>query len=151
MDVDDQARHVLAATAYAVLATAEPDGSPWVTPVWFAPVGLEQVLWVSRPETRHSRFIAQRPEIALTVFDSTVPIGSAEAFYARALATVCPEDELDELVGVFSARSVAQGAKPWTVSDITGDATLRLYVARVTESWVLATDGGPDRRLPLSR
>ncbi len=34
---------------------------------------------MSKPDTRHSRTIALRPEIAIVIFDSTVPVGAAEA------------------------------------------------------------------------
>ena len=32
------------------IATADADGTPWVTPVWFAPDGPDGLLWVSDPE-----------------------------------------------------------------------------------------------------
>ena len=72
---------VLAANRYLVLGTADEDGQPWVTPVFFAPLDPNRVCWVSSPDSRHSRNIAHRAEVAITVFDSTVDVGRAEAAY----------------------------------------------------------------------
>jgi len=33
---DDIAREILRARSYVVLATADADGVPWASPVWFA-------------------------------------------------------------------------------------------------------------------
>ena len=69
------ADRVLAANRYLVLGTADENGNPWVSPVFFAPLDLDRLCWVSSPHSRHSRNIAQRARIAITVFDSTVGVG----------------------------------------------------------------------------
>lgn len=148
-DPGTEAREVLDATTYVVLSTAGLDGRPWATPVYFAHDGLDRVLWVSRPETTHSSNIAERPEISLVVFNSQVPVGSARAFYAQAVAELVPPDEIDADVAIFSARLEAGGAPPWTAEQVRSPAELRLYRARISGAWVLATDGGPDRRIPV--
>ena len=143
------AERVLAGTRYVVLATADAAGTPWATPVWFARE-QQDVYWVSRPGTQHSMNIAERPDIALVVHDSQAPVGSASAFYARALAGEVPPDEVDAGIAVFARENEAQGLDPFGVVDVTGDAQLRLYRASVTQAWVLAEDDGPDRRLEVS-
>jgi len=52
------ARRIIDANRYLTLATADADGRPWATPVWFAPEGYTDFIWVSRPSTRHSTNIA---------------------------------------------------------------------------------------------
>lgn len=143
------AERVLAGTHYVVLATADADGSPWATPVWFAREERD-FYWVSRPGTQHSRNIAGRGDIALVVHDSQVPVGSASAFYARAVAGEVPADEVEAAMAVFSRVGEEQGLPSWKLGQVTGDAEFRLYRASVTEAWVLAEDGGPDRRLEVS-
>lgn len=147
---EQAAERVLAGTRYVVLSTADEDGRPWVTPVWYARAGRNEFYWVSDPETRHSRNIAARGDVALVVFDSQVPVGEASAFYARAQAVRVAEDEVAAGMAVFSREAEAQGIGAWDADRVTGDARLRLYRATVTEEWVLAEDGGPDRRLPLA-
>src|SRR5215211_3043194 len=69
------AREIIDANRYMTLATADGDGRPWASPVWYAHQGYTDLYWVSRPEARHSRNLAVRPEVGIVIFDSTVPVG----------------------------------------------------------------------------
>jgi hypothetical protein len=150
-DNNAHARIVLDDTCYAVLATADEHGTPWATPVWFAHDGLDRLYWVSAPGSRHSQLIAQRPEIALTVFDTgAVPL-EGTAFYATARAGQCPDDQVDEGLQVLNLRSEAQGLGTFTRERVTDEARLRLYVAQITEAWVLDQDADVDQRAPVPR
>lgn len=62
---------VLTANRYLVLGTADETGNPWVSPVFYASLDSDHVVWVSSPDSRHSRNIASRAAVAITVFDST--------------------------------------------------------------------------------
>jgi len=70
-------------TQYMVLATADAAGLPWASPVWFAANDGREFNWVSRPEARHSRNLAVRPELGIAIFDSTQPAGTGEGVYDR--------------------------------------------------------------------
>src|SRR4051812_42362703 len=84
---------VLAANRYLVLGTADEDGRPWAPRVFSAPLDRDRVCGVSSPTSRHSRNIAHRAGIAITVFDSSVAVGRAEAAYFDAdAAPVTPDD-----------------------------------------------------------
>jgi nitroimidazol reductase NimA-like FMN-containing flavoprotein (pyridoxamine 5'-phosphate oxidase superfamily) len=132
------AREIIDANHFMTLATADAHGNPWASPVWFAHADYREFLWVSRPDARHSRNIAQRPEVSIVVFDSSVDPGNAAAVYLSGLAS-----EAVTGIEAFSAASVAAGLPPWTLADVTGGAAHRLYRALVTEAWVLA--GGDAR------
>ena len=149
MDTTAHARDLLAANRYVVLATADEDGSPWATPVWFAADGLDRILWLSWPGSRHSRLIARRPQVALTVFDSSRPSQDAAAFYAVANATECPEPVLDAALALYNRRTQEQGLRAFRREDVTEPARLRLYVAEVSEAWVLDQDSPVDERAPV--
>lgn len=76
--IDDDAglaRRVVDAGRYLVLATADADGRPWPTPVWYAQDGREFV-WVSRPEARHSSNIEARSTVGFVIFETPVPVES---------------------------------------------------------------------------
>jgi hypothetical protein len=141
-----EARAIVDANAYMTLATADAAGTPWASPVWFAPHAFTRFLWISRPEARHSRNIAARPEVGIVVFDSTVPIGGAAAVYVEATAGLAARTELDDLVAVYSRRSQAQGGEALARQEVEGDAPHRLYVARASAHFLL---GPGDRRLPV--
>src|SRR5262245_65260085 len=140
------ARSIIDANAYMTLATADANGVPWATPVWFAPDGLGELLWVSRPDARHSRNLEVRPEIGIVVFDSTVPEGEAEAVYFEATAHLVDDAHIEPRMATFSARSLARGGEEWTRGDVTGVAPHRLYLARATAVYLL---GDHDQRVPV--
>jgi nitroimidazol reductase NimA-like FMN-containing flavoprotein (pyridoxamine 5'-phosphate oxidase superfamily) len=140
------AHDLIAANRYMTIATADAQGTPWVSPVWFAPSGDAHLLWVSDPAARHSRNIAARPEIAIVVFDSRVEVGSAEALYLQGTAQEVAGEELQPGIDAFSEHSVRGGAMPWTLADVTAPARHRLYRATIAERWVL---GPGDQRIPI--
>jgi tRNA-Thr(GGU) m(6)t(6)A37 methyltransferase TsaA len=143
---DAGARAIFAANRYMVLGTADDDGRPWTTPVWYAREGYRELHWVSDPQARHSRNIAARREVSIVVFDSQVPVGSAAAVYMQAVAQQLTGAELERGLEVFAREGAAQGLAPWTLDDVTAPAKHRLYRATVTEHWVL---GPRDERVPI--
>ena len=138
----DVARRIIDAASYMTLATADAGGRPWATPVWFAQQDLREFIWVSRPGTQHSRNIAERRDIALVVFDSTVPPGEGVGVYVEAVASEVGEHDRADALAVYTARSVARGIRAWTESDVTGTAQFRLYRAVASRVWVLDEHDG---------
>lgn len=150
-DNNAHARSILDETSYVVLATADAVGTPWATPVWFAHDGLDRLFWLSWPGSRHSEFIDQRPEVALTVFDTTAVPNEGTAFYARAHARQCPDDRIEDGLRVVNRRSLTQGIGEFTRAKVSGESRLRLYVADIAEAWVLDQDADVDQRAPVPR
>ncbi len=64
---------------------------------------------MSSPTARHSENIAVRPEVSIVVFDSTVPIGGAEAVYMSGSAALVPDDELERCSVIFRSRDSFDG------------------------------------------
>jgi uncharacterized protein YhbP (UPF0306 family) len=130
------AQEILDANAYMTLATADADGVPWASPVWFARAG-DELFWISYEHRRHSRNIAARPQVAIVVFDSTVTPGDAKAVYIEATAARLDGDDREHGIDVFSRRSLEQGLDAFTLADVERDNGLRIFRARVTASWTL--------------
>jgi pyridoxamine 5'-phosphate oxidase-like protein len=128
---------------YMTLATADADGVPWASPVWFATDDGTTFYWISDPGARHSRNIAARPEIAIVIFDSTVAPGSAEAVYMEARAEQCGTDGFE----IFARESEAQGLWVTEPEAVVAPAKHRLYRAVAGEQTML---GPGDERLPLT-
>ncbi|HJP74796.1 MAG TPA: pyridoxamine 5'-phosphate oxidase family protein [Pseudonocardiaceae bacterium] len=147
MNPQETARTVVAANNYLTLATADRDGLPWASPVYYTPDGGTDFYWVSRPESRHSRNIAERPEVAIVIYDTTVPIGAAEAVYLTARAERVGEADLDRGAEIFRARYPELAS--FTADRLRAPDGLRLYRARVLEASVLLNDGGPDIRVSV--
>jgi nitroimidazol reductase NimA-like FMN-containing flavoprotein (pyridoxamine 5'-phosphate oxidase superfamily) len=138
------ARSIVDTHRFMTLATADESGLPWASPVWYAPADYRELYWVSSPEARHSRNLAQRPQLAIVIFDSHEP-GGWKALYMSAVAEELAD--VDEGIEVFSRRSVEQGLPVWTRDDVLPPARHRLYRAAVSEHFVLDPH---DQRLPVT-
>jgi pyridoxamine 5'-phosphate oxidase-like protein len=135
-----QVSRVIGANTYMVLATADESGTPWATPVYFRSRDDREFFWVSSPQARHSANIAVRPQVGITIFDSTVVPGTAEAVYLAATAAEVEPDALTEAAAVFNTG----GARRIGVEEMTGAGPFRLYVAVATEHYALLRGGDPD-------
>jgi nitroimidazol reductase NimA-like FMN-containing flavoprotein (pyridoxamine 5'-phosphate oxidase superfamily) len=127
-DAADIARRLIVENLYLTLATADATGSPWVSPVFYVAAENEHFYWVSSPEARHSRNLAERPDVSMVIFDSRVPVGEAQAVYISGQA--------EEVSGA--------GAEP---------AVHRRYRATAAEFSVLDSVGHSrpgDQRIPVS-
>nr|WP_277349966.1 pyridoxamine 5'-phosphate oxidase family protein [Nonomuraea sp. FMUSA5-5] len=127
------ARNIIDTNRYMVLGTVDPDGRPRVSPVYFAPDGYDTLYWISSPDSHHSRNLAERPEVSMVIFDSTVPVGGgAQAVYLRATAAQVPDDELDRHAET-ACRARFPEQKVFPAEELRAPSPLRLYRARVTE------------------
>ena len=145
-DPETVARAIIDANRYMILATADADGLPWVSPVWFAHQGYRELLWISRPERRHSQNIAVRPELAISIFDSTQRIGTGHGVAMAARAELLEGGDVAPAAEVVSRRSREHGGGMFTVESFVGDASLRLYRAIAIEQFVVL---GDDNRVPI--
>lgn len=143
-DLVQLARSIIDSNRYMTLGTADENGLPWVSPVWYAAAGYLEYYWVSSPDARHSRNLASRPQLAIVIFDSH-RAGGWNALYMSSLA----EELLDveDGIAVFSRTSEEQGLRPWTREDVLPPARHRLYRATASELFVLDPR---DQRLPVS-
>jgi len=136
------AREILRSNLYMTLGTADADGVPWVTPVYFSATDdAATFFWVSSPDARHSRNIAARPEVAVVVFDSRVLVGTATAVYMAGTAAQVEGADLPEAAEVYGARG--HGGRYFAPGELSGDADLRLYRAQISEHHVLVRGGDP--------
>jgi len=135
---------ILATNRYLVLGTADEAGQPWVTPVFFAPLDADRVCWVSSPDSRHSRNIANRAAIAITAFDSTVEVGQAEAAYFDAEAATASPAETEAALQALNERLPV--GKQLRVGDLQPDGPLLVYRAEFRQRYVLVRGGDPDHR-----
>lgn len=128
-DIAATARAIIEANVYMTLATADGEGLPWATPVWYAPESHLSLLWISRPEARHSVNLARRAELGIAIFDSRQPAGAGEGVYMGATATEVGDDELQRAIAIYSERSLRHGGRPVDGPDVRAPAEHRLYRA----------------------
>lgn len=116
--VDDQhyaiARQVLQANEFMSIASATPDGNPWVVAVRNRGFVGGCLKWSSDPSRIHSEMIKQNARIGYLLYDSSPRIGDQAklALYGRAIVDAIEPDEIE------------------------GET----YSARITEAWALVTE-----------
>jgi uncharacterized protein YhbP (UPF0306 family) len=140
-------RAIIDTNLYMVLGTADEDGRPWASPVYYAPSAYRVFFWVSRPEARHSRNLEVRPQLGIVIFDSSVAIGTGRGVYMSAVAEQLAGTEAEDGSEIFSRRSLAHGGHAWTASDVAVPAQLRLFRATAERIYVLDEN---DRREPVT-
>jgi uncharacterized protein YhbP (UPF0306 family) len=151
--LEKRAAAVIAANKYMTLATVDGDGLAWPTPVYFTPDGHTDFYWVSSPVAKHSVNVAERPQVSIVIFDSSVAIGQAQAIYLTADAGLVPDDELERCAAFYASRYPE--LKAFTPDELRGDGIFRLYRARATAHWILIRGRDPeygtgaDSRLPI--
>ena len=142
-DIAAIARSIVEENRFMALGTADASGTPWVSPVWYAPLSSREYVWVSRPGTRHSRNLVERPQVAIAIYDSHRP-GTWAAVYLVAVAQEL--EEVDAALAAFNRRSEAQGLRAWSRDEVVPPAEFRVYRATAVEQYVLDDH---DARLPV--
>jgi hypothetical protein len=137
-DLDAIVRKVIDDNVYMTLATADSDGQPWASPVFYAADAYRDLYWVSSPDVTHSHNIDGRPQIGIVIFDSRTPVGTANttAVYMTAIAARVPVDQLDHGLRVYPGPP-ERGARQFTLADVQPPGPYRLYRATVSEHFVL--------------
>jgi hypothetical protein len=143
------ARGIVDANVYMTLGTADADGRPWVSPVFFAHSGYSQYYWISSPEARHSRNLAMRPELSIVVFDSQIPVGAGQAVYMEATAEQLAGDEIAAGLEIYPGGT-ERGARMIDPAELQPPGPYRLYRATVTQHWILDRDRSPDQRTAVT-
>jgi hypothetical protein len=145
-DLAGDARRIIDANRYLTLASADADGRPWATPVWFAPDGYTTFVWCRDRMPGIPVTSPAAPNVGIVIFDSTVPVGGRQAVYVEALAEQVPAADLEPAIATYSHRSKSHGAGPWRVADVIGSASHRLYRAEASAHYLLVRN---DARIPV--
>jgi len=136
LDLDAHARALMDSNLYVTLGTADAHGTPWAAPVCFATADYAELFWMSRLDAQHSRNIASRPQVAMVIFDSTVPTYHGRAAYLSGTAIELAGRDLDRGIEVF-AGDASRGLSTVTLEDVTTPSEYRLYRATIGEAFVL--------------
>lgn len=131
-DLEAEGRAILDGNHFMTLGTANADGEPWVSPVFYVPDGYSTFFWVSSSEATQSRNIAERPRVGIVVFDSLQEPSSGEAVYMAATACRLTGRELDRGLDIY--RGVAPFSEGPEVFRPPG--RYRVYRATVTEHFM---------------
>jgi hypothetical protein len=140
-ELGETARAIIDSNRYMTLGTADEEGRPWVSPVYYVPAGYTEFFWVSSPEVTHSRNLERRPHMSIVVFDSQVPPGTGQAVYMSAVAEELRGIDVDRGIDIYSRGATVRGAWAWEPEDVRPPALYRLYRATVSEHSMLCPRG----------
>jgi hypothetical protein len=151
MEPRDIARRVIDDNHFMVLGTAQPDGTPRVSPVFYSHTGYRDFYWISSPRAHHSRNVAAQRRVELVVFNSQADPGpDIAAVYVGAIAAQVPDAELaDAVAAAFS--SVRRGVRAYGVDELSGTAELRLYRATAQSVEIHVRGSDPERGTGVDR
>jgi hypothetical protein len=136
LDIDTHARDLIDANSYVTLGTADGDGKPWVSPVFFATADYAVFFWMSADDAVHSLNIGARPQVSMVIFDSRVPPYHGRAVYLTATASEVAEPDLVRALEIYPGPSHRDSIAV-EVADVTAPSAYRLYRATVSEAFVL--------------
>jgi uncharacterized protein YhbP (UPF0306 family) len=131
------AREIIDKSLYMVVATSDPSGQPWASPVYYAPSDYRDFFWISQPDATHSENLRERREVGIAIFDSSQPIGTGDGVYVLGVAREIPAHETAEGIEIFSKRSVSHRGEEISVEDVSPPARHRLYQATAEAIFVL--------------
>ncbi|MCQ4207371.1 pyridoxamine 5'-phosphate oxidase family protein [Streptomyces longispororuber] len=155
-ELEVNGRAIIDANRFMTLGTADSDGRPWASPVFYVADGYSTFYWISSPEATQVRNIAVRPEVGIVVFDSQQEPGSDEAVYMAATACELTGAELDRGLEIYlSAAPFGRGPEAFRPP-----GQYRAYRATVTEHSMLCPQASSepcpahgrvsDHRMPVS-
>lgn len=151
LELADHVRRVIDTNSYMAVGTTDEIGHPWVSPVWYASEDYLNFLWVFSPDAKHSRNLAVHAEVAVAIFDSSVPVGGAEAVYMKGVADELTGVDLERGLEIFDRVSQEEIGNSWVPDDVQGSSLFRLYRATISEHWVLIRGGDPERGSGVDR
>lgn len=131
-----RARRVIDTNLYLVLGTADADGNPWTSPVFYAADGYRDLYWVSSPDVVHSVNLAVRPRVSIVIFDSTAPVGQGgpRAVHLAGDAVELAGVELEHGLLVYPGPA-ERGGRRLTTAEVTPGGPYRMYRARISQAW----------------
>lgn len=147
------AKDILDSIFYMTLGTADANGQPWVSPVYYASADYHEFYWISSPEAQHSRNIVLRPQISIVIFDSRIPIGMGQAVYISGVAQEVNESDLVRSLAIYNGRfqnPSEHEARTILLEQVSGTGLYRLYRAVAHEYWMLDRESHPDRRISIN-
>jgi general stress protein 26 len=132
-DAATDAARIIKAIEYLTIATVDDSGRPWNTPVYSAFDLALNFYWASDRRSVHSANIVRNPNVFLAIYDSTVPAGTGEGVYVRAIASML--EARDVVSAALKVLDQREGGEH-TPEQFLGEMPRRVFSARATDVWI---------------
>jgi general stress protein 26 len=137
--IEEHAAKIVESNIYMTIATADQDGKPWASPVFFAYDEEYNLYWVSYKDSTHSKNIHSRKEVGIVIFNSTLPEGEGEGVYFDATAEALQSTaDISNAMEILSKRVKIDEFKVKSIEQVSGKSVWRIYKAMPLEITQLA-------------
>jgi uncharacterized protein YhbP (UPF0306 family) len=130
-----RAAEIIKEILYITIASVSAEGQPWNSPVYSAFDKDLNYYWFSDKNSLHSQNVRSNSKVLLVIYNSTVPEGTGEGVYIKAVVS-----ELNEPESILAAKAVLDKRvgkeKERDATDYGGDAVLRGYKATPLQVWM---------------
>ncbi|RUR73921.1 hypothetical protein PCC6912_54620 [Chlorogloeopsis fritschii PCC 6912] len=133
-EVIAKASRIIANNIYCTLSTCCADGSPWVSPLFFAYDDNLNIYWSSAIVSKHSQNIYNNGRVAIAIFNSSVSEGTPEGLYLYGTASELKREETEKVMKLLVNRARRQVNR--TIADYLDDSPRRIYQFQPQEVWV---------------
>lgn len=145
----EKAREIIDDNSYMVVCTATPEGKPWSAPVFFAnDPDYREFYFISAIDSRHAEDIEANPRVALTIFDSSSPVGTSDGVQIDGTASVVEKEGINKAVKIYSDRLSKKSSSTDTNYDpeeYLAPAEFRFFEVKAQKVYVT----GADRRVEV--
>lgn len=125
-----RAEEIIAENIYCTVATASSNGTPWISPVFFAYDESFNLFWVSYKKSRHSELIRSNPEVSIVIFNSQAEEGEGEGVYFESKAEeLNNETEIIHAMEILGKRVKKDEFRVKKIEEVIGNGVWRIYKA----------------------
>ncbi len=130
----EKAKAIISEIIYITIATSSKDGQPWNTPVYSAFDQEHNFYWASDQNGQHSKNIRENSNVFLAIYNSTVPEGTGEGVYVKAVASELSDP--DEITKALSFLYSRKNKVPRDAKEFIGHYPRRVYKAVPEKFWI---------------
>ncbi len=125
-----KAKKIITENIYMTIATASKAGKPWISPVFFVCDYKYNLYWVSNKDSLHSNLVRKNPQIAIVIFDSSIPEGKGDGVYFEAKGKeLTDEKEINKAIALWNQRAKGEDFKIKGIEEVTKKSVWRVYKA----------------------
>lgn len=136
-DITVKAKKLIEEIPYITIASVTPQGEPWNSPVFAVHDEEYNFYWNSSPESQHSKNIANKADIFVSIYDTRGALDEGFGIYMQAEASIVADHELTQ--AILDIYFMRKGKVPLTCEQFLAGHQ-RFYVAKVKKCWVNCYD-----------
>lgn len=149
-----KASKIISENRYLALATSDTKGCPWASTLFYAYDNNYDFYFISAKDSLHALHVNANKNVAITIYDSTAPVGEGDGVQIEAIAWQAGLTELPHIISVFYKHrypDLAQEIKRRrSVDDFLGMSQRRFFVVRPKKIYTLdLTSTTIDKRIEV--